>query len=61
MNTIADMKIQINAVRARATKKDHAMVNLKIEIDSLSHLNHIIDKIKKLKGIVEAYRVTPQK
>jgi len=61
MNTIADMKVQINAVRARATRNDQATVNLKIEIRSLSHLDHIMEKIKRLKGILEVFRVTPQK
>lgn len=61
MNTIADMKVQINAVRARATRNDQATVNLKIEIRSLSHLEHVMEKIKRLKGIIDVFRVTPQK
>jgi GTP pyrophosphokinase len=61
MNTIADMKVQINAVRARSTRNDQATVNLKIEIQSLNHLNHIMEKIKRLKGILDVFRVTPQK
>jgi GTP pyrophosphokinase len=61
MNTIADMKVQINSVRARSTRNDQATVNLKIEIHSLSHLNHIMEKIKRLKGVIDVFRVTPHK
>jgi len=61
MNTIADMKVQINAVRARATKNNQATVNLKIEIKNLTHLNHIMEKVKRIKDVIEVFRVTPQK
>ncbi|MCX6835811.1 MAG: hypothetical protein NTW07_11910 [candidate division Zixibacteria bacterium] len=27
-----------------------------IEVSSLSHLNRIIDKMKKVKGVIEVYR-----
>ena len=61
MNTIADMKVPINAVRARATRNNQATVNLKIEIQNLTHLNHIMEKVKKIKGVIDVFRITPQK
>lgn len=61
MNTLADMKVQINAVHARAVRNNLATVNLKIEIRDLKHLNHIFEKIKKVKDVTEVFRVTPQK
>jgi GTP pyrophosphokinase len=61
MNTIADMKVPINAVRARATRNSQATVNLKIEIRSLSQLNQIKEKVKRVKDVVDVFRVTPHK
>ncbi|MDX9870989.1 MAG: bifunctional (p)ppGpp synthetase/guanosine-3',5'-bis(diphosphate) 3'-pyrophosphohydrolase [Clostridia bacterium] len=61
MTTIADMKVQINAVRARSTRNDMATVNLKIEIKTLSQLSLVMEKIKRLRGVIDVYRVTPGK
>lgn len=61
MMTITDMKVQINAIHARAVRQNLATVNLKIEIRNLSHLNNIMEKIKKIKDVIEVHRVIPNK
>lgn len=61
MNTIADIKIPINSVHGRSIKQGQAMINLKLEIKNLNQLNYIFDKIKKIKDVVETFRVQPYK
>ncbi|HHP51184.1 MAG TPA: bifunctional (p)ppGpp synthetase/guanosine-3',5'-bis(diphosphate) 3'-pyrophosphohydrolase [Moorella mulderi] len=56
---VADTKTIINAVHARATKNFQAVIDLKIEINSLQHLNHIMERIKKVKDVLEVKRVIP--
>lgn len=61
MNTIADMKVPINAVRGRAIDHNQAIVNLKILIKDLKQLDHIFDKVRRVKDVLDVLRVTPQK
>lgn len=59
ITTITDTKTTINAVNARATKNNLATVDLKIEIKSLDHLLYIMEKIKRIKDVIEVKRITP--
>lgn len=56
---VTDTKTIINAVNARATKNNKAIIDLKVEIKSLDHLKYIIEKVKKVKDVIEVKRVTP--
>jgi GTP pyrophosphokinase len=59
MSAVADTKTIINAVHARATRNNMATVDLKLEIRSLEHLQYIMEKIKRVKDVMEVKRVTP--
>ncbi|WP_406676523.1 RelA/SpoT family protein [Moorella sp. ACPs] len=59
MAAVADTKTIINSVHARATRNDQALVDLKIEIRSLEHLNYIMDKIRRIRDVLEVKRVIP--
>ncbi len=59
MVAVMDTKTIINSVHARATKNGHALVDLKIEIRSLEHMQYIVDKIKRIRDVLEVKRVTP--
>ncbi|ATW28323.1 RelA/SpoT family protein [Candidatus Formimonas warabiya] len=59
MSVIADTKTTINSVHARATKNKLASINIKMEIKSLDHLEYIMNKVRKLKDVIEVKRVTP--
>ncbi|QGP90765.1 GTP pyrophosphokinase [Neomoorella glycerini] len=59
MAAVADTKTIINSVHARATRNDQALVDLKIEIRSLEHLNYIMDKIRRIRDVMEVKRVVP--
>ncbi|MBC7337389.1 MAG: bifunctional (p)ppGpp synthetase/guanosine-3',5'-bis(diphosphate) 3'-pyrophosphohydrolase, partial [Clostridia bacterium] len=59
MTAIADTKTIINAVHARAMKNNLAAVDLKIEISSLEQLQYIMDKVRRIRDVLEVKRVTP--
>lgn len=59
MSAVADTKTIINSVHARATRNNMATIDLKIEIRSLEHLQYILDKIRRIKDVMEVKRVTP--
>lgn len=59
MAAVTDTKTIINSVHARATRNDQALVDLKIEIRSLEHLNYIMDKIRRIRDVMEVKRVIP--
>nr|WP_277998905.1 bifunctional (p)ppGpp synthetase/guanosine-3',5'-bis(diphosphate) 3'-pyrophosphohydrolase [Moorella sulfitireducens] len=59
MAAVADTKTIINSIHARATRNDQALVDLKIEIRSLEHLNYIMDKIRRIRDVMDVKRVIP--
>jgi len=59
MTAIADTKTIVNAVHARATKNNLATVDLKIEISNLDQLQSIMDKVRRIRDVLEVRRVTP--
>lgn len=59
MTVIADMKIHINSVYSRVTKNDEALINLKLEIKDINRLYAAMQRIKKVKDVLEVRRVLP--
>ncbi|TDA64472.1 MAG: bifunctional (p)ppGpp synthetase/guanosine-3',5'-bis(diphosphate) 3'-pyrophosphohydrolase [Clostridia bacterium] len=59
MTAIADTKTIINAVNARATRNSMATVDLKVEIRNLEHLQYVMDKVRRVRDVLEVRRVTP--
>jgi GTP pyrophosphokinase len=59
MSTISDTKTVINSFHARATKNKLATVTLKIEIRNLDHLEYIMEKVRRIKDVVEVRRIIP--
>jgi GTP pyrophosphokinase len=57
MTAVADLKVPIHAINARGTKNGMAMANMKIEIKSLDHLNYIMGRIMRVKGVDDVQRV----
>ncbi|MGI6588914.1 MAG: RelA/SpoT family protein [Peptococcia bacterium] len=61
MSTLADMKIHINTINARTVKHGHTVIKLKVDIRTISQLNLLIEKIKKIKDVLNVFRITPKK
>ncbi|HOB12063.1 MAG TPA: bifunctional (p)ppGpp synthetase/guanosine-3',5'-bis(diphosphate) 3'-pyrophosphohydrolase [Syntrophomonadaceae bacterium] len=59
MNIIADMRINILSVFSRATKNDLAIMNLKLEIKDMPHMYAVIQRLQKVKDVLEVRRVLP--
>jgi guanosine-3',5'-bis(diphosphate) 3'-pyrophosphohydrolase len=61
INIVNDAKVHINAINARAKKNSSAIIELKIEIHNLDQLNALMEKIRRVKDVIEVKRVTPTK
>jgi GTP pyrophosphokinase len=59
MDVIADVRIHINSVFSRVTKNNQAVMNLKIEIKDLTKLQAVMERIQKVKDVLEIRRVLP--
>jgi len=59
MNVIADFKIQINSVYSRVTKNRLAVMNFKLEIKDIGHLQAVMQRIQKVKDVLSVRRVLP--
>lgn len=57
MLVITDSKLPLNALNAKSSKGNIAMVNIKVKIDSIEQLKELMRKIRKLKGIMDVYRM----
>jgi len=57
INLLGDIKTNIDAVNARATKNGIAVVDLILEISNKQHLENVMQKILKIKGIYDVKRV----
>ncbi|MGL5439302.1 MAG: RelA/SpoT family protein [Filifactoraceae bacterium] len=53
----SDEKIFVNGINARATKDGNAVMNILIEVSSKEQLKSIKNKIKRIEGVVDAFRV----
>lgn len=57
MNAIAEMKLYLDAAKAR-TKKGTAFINLTLEISHSDQIQSIIKRVKKVEGVQRIYRVS---
>lgn len=61
LNDVMDCLVQnrtaICSVNAVTQKDGYAMINIKMRINGIEHLNEIIRKIKKIYGVIKVYRV----
>lgn len=59
MTVIADMRIHIHSVFSRVTRNNEAIMNFKLEIRDLTQLNAVIQRVCKVKDVLEVRRVLP--
>jgi len=59
VTVIADAHITLHSVFSRATRNSMATINLKLQIKDLDHLQAIMQRISKVKDVVEVKRVVP--
>ncbi|MBM7868074.1 RelA/SpoT family protein [Heliobacterium gestii] len=59
MLSVADTKTAINSIYSRATKNKMAQINMVVEIRDLGHLKYLMDKLMKVRDVLEVRRLTP--
>ena len=57
MIIITESKLPLNALNAKSSKGNIAMINIKVKIDSIEQLKELMRKIRRLKGVMDVYRM----
>ncbi len=57
MNVVADTRTPILGINARVGKDKITHIQLSIEIRNLDHLNHVMQKIRRVKDVTEVERI----
>lgn len=57
MIIITDANLPLNALNAKSSKANIAIVNIKVKIDSIEQLKELMRKIRRLKGVMDVYRM----
>ncbi|MEN8434154.1 bifunctional (p)ppGpp synthetase/guanosine-3',5'-bis(diphosphate) 3'-pyrophosphohydrolase [Clostridium septicum] len=57
MMIITDANLPLNALNAKSSKANVAIVNIKVKIDSVEQLKELMRKIRRLKGVMDVYRM----
>ncbi len=55
---ISDAKLSLSSLNARTNKEKLVIINMTLEIKGIEQLRDLMKKIKKIKGILDVYRVT---
>lgn len=57
MTIITESRLNLNALNAKSTKGSLAYVSIKVKIDSIEQLKELMRKIRRLKGVMDVYRM----
>lgn len=57
MMIITEAKLPLNALNAKSSKGNIAIINIKVKIDSIDQLRELMRKIRRLKGVMDVYRM----
>ena len=57
MSVITESKIKLNGLNANSIKDNVGVINIKVNIDDIEQLNSLIRKLRKIKDIIDVYRV----
>ena len=57
MAVITDSGLHLNALNASSPKGAHALMTIKVKINSIEQLKELMRKIRRLKGVTDVYRM----
>jgi GTP diphosphokinase / guanosine-3',5'-bis(diphosphate) 3'-diphosphatase len=57
MLIITESKLPLNALNAKSSKGNVAIINIRVKIDSIEQLKELMRKIRRLKGVMDVYRL----
>jgi len=55
-NVVSDTKVSLNTLNARSTKDGLGIVEITVEVTNTEQLNHLINKLSRLKDVIEVTR-----
>jgi len=58
MNTLGELRANIVSINGSGLKDGSAQVHVTVEVNNLSHLSRITEKLKSIKSIMEVNRQT---
>ncbi|REJ35186.1 MAG: (p)ppGpp synthetase [Bacillota bacterium] len=59
MESITDGKTNVGAINARTDRQKNATINLTVDIHDVEHMQHVINRIKQVEGVLHVYRARP--
>jgi GTP pyrophosphokinase len=59
MNTVSETRTNIASVNARTTKNRTANVSLVVDIKDVPHMESVMNRIRKVNGVLSVHRATP--
>jgi guanosine-3',5'-bis(diphosphate) 3'-pyrophosphohydrolase len=59
MNTVSESRTNIASVNARTTKNKTANVSLVVDIKDVPHMESVMNRIRKVNGVLSVHRATP--
>lgn len=57
MVIITESKLPLNALNAKSAKGNIAVINIRVKIDSIEQLKELMRKIRRLRGVMDVYRL----
>ena len=54
---ITDSNLYLNSLNANSSKGNEALISIKVKIDTREQLKELMKKIRKLKGVVDVFRM----
>lgn len=57
MVTVSEAKIHLSAVNAKSLKGNLCVANVRVQIDSIDQLKDLMKNLRKLKGVIDVYRM----
>ena len=57
MVIITESKLPLNALNAKSSKGNVAVINIRVKIDSIEQLKELMRKIRRLRGVLDVYRL----
>lgn len=57
MVIITEQNLSLNGLNAKSSKGNFAYINIKVKIDSIEQLKELMRKIRRLKGVMDVYRM----
>ena len=57
MVIITESKLPLNALNAKSSKGNVAVINIRVKIDSIEQLKELMRKIRRLRGVMDVYRL----